>query len=119
MASYPPYSDTFISARYTTTGFTDYTVPAGKVAVIDSITIVQDVGNAASYSAVSVDPTGSGSFVLIWAANIAAGPNANARSGSQWTGRVVVRAGGKIRTQTLAATGAYMTVSGFLLRQVP
>lgn len=114
--AYPPvYSTTFISTTLTTTGATDYTVPANRIAVIDSVTIVQYVGNAISISGALIDPTGSGTFTFIWGATIPAGANINSRAGSFWQGRVVVRAGGKIRAQTLAATGAYITISGFLL----
>jgi len=111
----PPYSDTFVSNHFTTLGAVDYTVPAGKVAVVDSVALVQGIGNVISYLVASVDLTGSGSFVLIWQSTFAAGANANARSSSYWQGRVVVRAGGKIRGQSLVTSDGYVTISGFLL----
>lgn len=117
MGFLPPYSETFAAARlvFAVNPTVDYTVPANRVAVIDSVTVVQDAGNAQSNGAASIDPTGSGSFVLFYAALLAAGSNVNNRLSGYWTGRVVVRAGGKIRIQTLASTTSYVTCSGFLL----
>ena len=112
----PPYSETFISQLLlVATPAVDYTVPALKVAVIDSVCFVQNSGTAVTYMAASVDPTGSGSFVLFWQASFGTTGNINIRNSAFWQGRVVVRAGGKIRAQTLVSTNGYAVVSGFLL----
>lgn len=113
----PVYSTTFLGARITSaSSIIDYTVPANMVAVIDSVTLVQDVGNVQTIMAASVDPTGSGSFVLFYSQTFVVLANANSRGAGYFQGRIVVRAGGKIRLQTLAGTNGYGTCSGFLLQ---
>lgn len=112
----PPYSTTFIGARITSgVGAIDYTVPAGKVAVVDSVSFVQDVNTAQTILAASIDPTGSGSFVLFYQQLFPVLATTNARGAGYWQGRVAVRAGGKIRAQTLGTTNGYAVVGGFLL----
>ncbi len=112
----PPYSTTLIAARILSASpAVDYTVPAGKVAVVDSVSFVQDANTTVTILAASVDPTGSGSFVLFYSQYFPISAITNARAAGYWQGRVAVRAGGKIRAQTLGTTNGYATISGFLL----
>jgi hypothetical protein len=113
----PPYSISFIAQRITSgASIVDYTVPAGKVAVINSVSFVQDASTAVTTMAASIDLTGSGVFAIYYSQHFTTTTPINARLASYWQGRVVVHAGGKIRAQTLGTTNGYAVVSGYLLQ---
>lgn len=112
----PPYSTSFIGRRFTVAlPVTDYTVPAGKVAVVDSVSFVQDVNTAATILAASVDLTGSGAFTIFFSSVFPITAVLNSRTSAYWQGRIAIRAGGVLRIQTLGGTNGYGIMSGFLL----
>lgn len=112
----PPYSTTFIAARITSgSPSVTYTVPVGNVAIIDSVSFVQDVNTAQTILVASIDPTGSGSFTLFYEQLFPVSATLNFRGAGYWQGRIAVRAGGQIRAQTLGTTNGYAVIGGFLL----
>lgn len=112
----PPYSTTFIAQRITAgVGAVDYTVPAGRTAVVNSVSFVQDVNTAQTILAASIDLTGSGTFSIFYSQLFPVSATLNFRGAGYWQGRLAVQAGGKIRAQILGATNGYASVGGFLL----
>lgn len=111
-----PYSTTFIAHRFPGASGQNYTVPAGKTAVIRCITYWQQTGLQAISAYVAVTPPGGGSLAIISQYNAPVAGSAILRNSSVWNGWVMCSAGGTINVSTEASTGNMdVTVSGYLL----
>lgn len=121
MAARPPYSRTFIAQSIPATGATivNYVVPPGFVAIVGSVSFVQNANNAITILAASVDLTGSANFSIFYQQNFPVLALANSRGAGYWQGRITVPAGGTIRAQTLGSTVGYAVVAGYLLTAQP
>lgn len=112
----PVFSKTFISASHTVgAAALSYTVPAGFVAVIRSVDVVQVDPTKATVCFVGQSQTGSGTNQL-FDVDFPTGA-ATTRLSKHLDCHVAIPAGGTITCTTTgtAAGGNYYTVAGFLL----
>lgn len=109
----PVFSRNFIKSGTQTTGNVDYTVPAGFVASVKSLTAYKATASPACDVFFLIfapgDPTGSG----IWIARMTSTTFVEAQV---WNGTVVLEAGWTLRVQRTTAGGSWSaTASGYLL----
>lgn len=112
MPSYSPvFSQGFIYYTQSTPN-TEFAVPAGFTAVVREFDVWEEAGEAVAWMGVQL--SGEAPFV-----NVASLEPAGVNSSAQWTGRVVVPAGGNIGI-AIGELGASDTayVGGYLLRNV-
>ena len=107
MASYV-YSTRFVAAAPATSNTIYYTVPAGKVAVVRTMTAGWSVLARAAGVLYVLDRTAGG---FIWVVQVPGGSQGSDR----WEGHWVLNATDTIRASTSAVGTVYLTVSGFLL----
>lgn len=115
MAYRPIYSTRFILGRVSTAGTPQltYTVPAGRVAVIDCMTAVKSIAATPTQVSFAIDPTGAGGPISLWWVNM---PGTTVIENALWQGRCVLDAGDQIQvTRSGAASDAAVSVSGWLL----
>lgn len=102
------YSTRFVNAQLTGTNTTYYTVPAGNVAVVRTMTAAWSAP-ASGQGVVQVLVNGANAF--IWFTPIGASETASAL----WNGRLVLPAGEIIRAANTGTATVRLTVSGYLL----
>jgi len=102
------YSTRFVNAQLTGTNTTYFTVPAGYVAVVRTMTAGWSAP-ANGQGIVQVLLNGANSYV--WVAPIGASEIASAL----WNGRLVLPAGEIIRAANTGTATVRLTVSGYLL----
>jgi hypothetical protein len=102
------YSTRFVASLLTTTAVTYYTVPAGKVAVVRTMSIGwSSLARLAGTFSVLLGTSNS----LIWRMNY----SASTVGSDKWEGNMVLPAGEILRALTTTPGTFYLTVSGFLL----
>jgi hypothetical protein len=102
------YSTRFVNAQLTTTNTTYFTVPAGNVAVVRTMTAAWSApANGQGVGQILLN--GANSFV--WFFPIQASELASAL----WNGRLVLPAGEIIRAAATGTAVTRLTVSGYLL----
>lgn len=110
-----PYSTTFIAATLTVaTPLVTYVVPAGRVALISHVSVVQTNAGAAAYFYVDEAQSGT-AFRPFYTRKFAINADVNDRGSAVWDGHIAVPGGGTIRAQMLASTLGTITVAGYLL----
>lgn len=103
------YSTRFVASLLTATNDVYYTVPAGYVAVVRTMTLA-GVAPAAGAGTAQVELGGSNSRVWMHAVQ-------NSEIVSEvWNGRLVLPPGETIRASISGTTVPYLTVSGYLLQ---
>jgi hypothetical protein len=102
------YSTRFVKTLLTGTNTTYYTVPAGTVAVVRTMTVAW-VSLARAGGVAQVLLNGANSFV--WIVPIAASTAAS----DHWEGNMVLPAGELLRAAATATGTIFLTISGFLL----
>jgi hypothetical protein len=102
------YSSRFVKSALTATNTTYYTVPAGYVAVVRTMTLAwASLARTAGVGQVLLN--GANSYV--WIVPIAG----SELSSAVWDGRLVLPAAEIIRAATTATGVVFLTVSGYLL----
>lgn len=102
------YSTRFVKSALTNANVTYYTVPAGYVAVVRTMTAAWTTTGTTA-GVVQVLLNGANSWV--WVVPTAA-PDSNS---ALWNGRLVLPAGELVRAAATAAGSVFLTVSGYLL----
>jgi len=107
------YSTQFILGQVTSVATTlSYTVPAGMVAVVRTVTAVKAVAATAANVLAFIDPAGPGAGIVFWYGSM---PSTSVIQGVQFEGRVTANAGDVISVQHSTGASSFMTVSGYLL----
>lgn len=110
------YSKTFLAVvQAAAAAVVTYTVPAGFVALLTSIDVVQFDPTKATLGFVGISLTGS-SFVQLFDVELAVGA-ATTRKSFHWTGHVALEAAGAMNVATTGTAGGfnYYTLAGYLL----
>jgi hypothetical protein len=105
------YSTRFVAVAPTVTNTVYYTVPAGKIAVIRSMTVAWSATARAGGTVYVLLPLSNG---YLWVVNIPGGSPGSDR----WEGRTVLNPGETIRASTTSSPVTFLTVSGYLLNQL-
>lgn len=109
----PPYSRRFIIGTVSASVNTlSYTVPAGMVAVIRTVTATKTTAATASNVLAFIDPAGPGAGIVFW---YGAMPSTAVIQSVQFEGRVVAEAGDVISVQRSISGDTMVTVTGYLL----
>lgn len=113
MAWPPVYSTRFILGQVTAAaGTLSYVVPAGRVAVIRSITLVKQAAATASNAVITIDPAGPGAGAAIFFAAMTSTTVIESRS---LECNVVMNAGDTLLAQRSSGGDTNVSISGFLL----